>query len=396
MKFPYFFSWAKQTTKDFFKLESAKSASLKTDQGELIDLSSVSYQASFGHHPKAVVKAVKKQLDSLVMAPPKAFFKLKFEQSERLLHFMGLESKGRLFYTTGGSESVENALKMARDFSGKKLIVARQNSYHGATIGALSITGDWRHNDHLTLGDYTVRIPEPMEDPEGLKLESIIKEKHQDIAAFCLETITGGNGVYIPSEKWYKKVQELCDKYSILLILDEVVCGFYRTGKSFGFKHYPFLKPDFICLAKAISAGVIPFGAVWVNEKIASSYDNKVLSCGLTNYAHPMGLAAMKGVLDICESQKFRETLNDNLHFFAEKLDEVKKLKGIKEIRRVGMLAAIEHTLTFNFESITKAGLFVVAQNGRLIVAPPLNISKKEFKKGMDRLIKLINEQKES
>src|SRR5690606_31748716 len=123
---------------------------------------------------------------------------------------------------------------IARDISKKQIVLARSRSYHGATLGALSVTGDWRNEAHQTVSDWTVRIPEPSEDPDLEKTKAIIEETGaENIAAFCLESITGANGVIIPPQSWWDGINKLAKQYDLFLIIDEVLCGFERTGKPF-------------------------------------------------------------------------------------------------------------------------------------------------------------------
>ena len=199
---------------------------------------------------------------------------------------------GRIFYTVSGAEAVENALKMARLVTGRTKILARAHSYHGATLGALSVTGDWRGQEHFSVQDQTLRIPEP-DTLDALQKTRVLIEQHdpKTFAAFCLETIVAFNGILAPPQEWWTGIQKLAEEFAIPLILDEVSCGFGRMGQDFAFQRYD-LKPDFVCMAKAISGGYVPLGALFVTEKIARFWDSKVLNCGLTSYAHPLALAA--------------------------------------------------------------------------------------------------------
>ncbi|MDO9181061.1 MAG: aminotransferase class III-fold pyridoxal phosphate-dependent enzyme, partial [Bacteriovorax sp.] len=299
MSLPYYISWSKQSDAATFEIESVDGATVTTTDGlRLIDMTSISYQAHFGHNHPTIIKHIKAQLDSIPMSSPKGIYPGKNQTTLDLLKYMKKEN-GKIFYTTSGAESVENALKIARDITKKKIVLARKNSYHGATLGALLATGDWRNPAHMTPEGWVVRIPEPNEENALEKTRSIILETGPDkIAAIIIETITGGNGVYAGTIKWWRGLKNLCLEFDILLIMDEVVCGFGRTGKAFGYMHYD-VEPDLICLAKGISGGMIPFGAVWTSPRIANHYENNLLCCGLTNYAHPLGMAAMKGVLEI-------------------------------------------------------------------------------------------------
>ncbi|MBP9680795.1 MAG: aminotransferase class III-fold pyridoxal phosphate-dependent enzyme [Bacteriovorax sp.] len=388
---PYYISWSKQRDAAQFEIQSVEGVKIKTTSGmELIDLSSISYQAHFGHNHPVIIKHIKDQLDTIPMSSPKGIYPHKLEATQALLNYMQM-SDGKIFYTTSGAESVENALKMARDITQKKIVLARQNSYHGATLGALTVTGDWRNPLHQTPQDWVVRIPEPNEENALKKTRDIILKNPNNIAAIIIETITGGNGVYAGDINWWSGLRALCDEFSIMLIMDEVVCGFHRTGKAFGYMHYG-VSPDFVCLAKGITGGMIPFGAVWTSPKIASFYEDHMLSCGLTNYAHPLGVAAMRGVLEILNDSLFQNHLRQIESIFAQQLELLKQLSIVKEIRYHGMLAAIDLHHNIDAKNFMQAGLYLVAQSQRLILAPPLIIQEDLLLLAMKKLTSVLKE----
>lgn len=383
--FPYFFTWTKQKNAAFFSPVKAKGPSMYTDSRKIWDLSSVSFHASFGHSPEIIVKAIENQLKEMPIASAKASYPLKDQTTERLINYIA-EDGGKIFYTVSGAESVENALKMVRYIKKKKIILARQVSYHGATLGALSVTGDWRNEQHLTTSQWTVRIPEPGDDPTLAKTRAIIlKTGPENIAAIILETITGANGVIIPPQSWYDGIQKICEEFDIFLILDEVICAFGRTGHSFGFKHYN-LKPDIITMAKSISAGIVPFGAVWTSEKISKFYDDEILCAGLTNYATPLGLAALSGVLELVESTSFKKNLNILIQYFHQRLENLRKIDIVKDIRKIGMLANIDLTTTISWDTFIKENIYLISYEKRIVLAPCLNFDLEQFEKAMDQL----------
>jgi taurine--2-oxoglutarate transaminase len=392
MKLPYYISWSKQHGADSFEIASVDGATVTTTSGlRLIDMTSISYQAHFGHNHPTIIKHIKAQLDTIPMSSPKGIYPIKNEATQSLLHYMG-KTDGKIFYTTSGAESVENALKIARDITKKKIVLARKNSYHGATLGALSATGDWRNPAHLTPEGWVVRIPEPTEvDALKKTREIILKTDPSQIAAIIIETITGGNGVYAGTREWWQGLKKLCDEFGILLIMDEVVCGFERTGKAFGYMHYS-VEPDLICLAKGITGGMIPFGAVWTSQKIADHYEENILCCGLTNYAHPLGMAAMKGVLEIVHDKKFKDNLLHIENVFKAELEILKGLSNVKEIRVHGLLCAIDLDKTIEGKKFFNKGLYLVAQTNRIILAPPLIMSESLLREAMSKIHEVLKE----
>jgi len=393
----YFFTWSSQKAALKIPLESAENFGFVSNGRTLTDMSSLSYQASFGLKNQKIIKEMTKQMQDFCLASPKNTFKLKEQVASKLsaLASNNPSKKSRadykVFFTQSGSESIENALKMSRQISGKKYILAQKNSYHGASLGALSVTGDWRNKSPLSLSQYTIRVPSPQDDPQAKQLALLIEQsKKKGIAAICLETITGGNGVFIPSKGWYKEVQRLCKENDIHLILDEVVCAAHRTGPFFGFQNYPLLKPDFICLAKALTGGYFPLGAVLVHKKLASYYDDNVLSCGLTNYAHPIGLAASKAVLKICTGEQFKSKLERNIRILTNFQKSILSLESVITVRQIGMLMAIELKHPITAEAFIKEGLFVAVQNKRPIIAPPLNMNSKLLKSSLKKVELLL------
>ena len=341
----------------------------------IYDFASTSFQASFGHSQRTIQDRVHAQLDAMPIASPKAVFELKRTVTDRLLDRLavaGGRSRGKIFYTVSGAESVENALKIARHQTGREIVLARRRSYHGATLGAMSVSGDWRSHSHVNFSDGTVRIPEPNEDPDGAQTRQIVLEEGPSkIAAVIVESISGVNGVVVPPQTWWESVRGLCDEFGIRLIVDEVLAGFGRTGRDFGFHHFG-VRPDIVAMSKAISGGYIPFGAVWVNDAIADYYDDEVLACGLTNYAHPLGLAALSGVLDWLESSERGEEKKRLEQTFTTCLEKWARHPQVSEVRSLGLLAGIDlHVPAPSWQDMVDAGLSVVAKKQMLVLAPP-------------------------
>lgn len=391
----HFITWStSQVDQPHITLLSANDVELITQEyGALVDLSSTSFHVSFGNRNPKLINAIAKQLNSFATAPPKFEHSLKSAVSLELKKLLKLES-GKIFYTVSGAEAIENALKMARQVSGKKYIGALKKSYHGATLGALSVTGDWRHDEHFHLGEYTLRLPDPLEDPDGqLTIKTIENFGAKKIAALCLETISGGNGVFSATKKWWQEVQKTCRKYQIYLILDEVVCGFYRTGKAFGFHHYN-IKPDFVALSKSITGGHIPFGALWVGPTISEYFDHRKFSYGLTQYAHPLGLAATQAVIKLVQSQSWKTTYQKNLDVFKHQLKEIKKCPAVKNVRFKGLLGAVELNSDITPEFFYEHGLFISLTNKNMIIlAPATTFRPKKLEKALVKLSHLLKRQ---
>lgn len=387
----FYYSWSKQSVAPDFPVVGARDdCFLLADGREVYDFISTSFQASFGHSHAGIVRAIKRQLDQMPIASPKTSFDLKQNVSRRLLDAIGLGG-GKLFYTVSGAESVENALKIARQITGRPLVAARQKSYHGASLGALSVTGDWRNAAHRTLNEWTVRIPEHDQDPDLAETRRRFDSVGTDqVAAVILETISGTNGMSIPPQRWLAGIQDLCRDIGAMLILDEVLVGFARCGPMFAFHDYD-LSPDMVCMAKAISGGYIPFGAVWTSPSIARHYDNETMACGLTNYGHPLALAAAEAVLETLADPDFQQRKTELETEFARRIDEIARLPIVQTTRHRGLMAAIELTMPApTWAQAIAAGLHLYSSGNLIMLAPPYVSTRESLDAAFNRLVDLL------
>ncbi len=387
---PFYFTWNHQPTADAadaFPVQHAEHDEFVLQDGRRVyDFLSTSFQTSFGHSHPVIKAAIQKQLDVMPIASPKSTFPLKQRVSEKLLQLFDL-GPGKIFFTLSGSESVENALKMARQITGRTKIAARQKSYHGASLGALSVTGDWRNPPHFTIDDHTIRIPEPADDPSFEQGRNIIESAGSDsVAAIILETISGANGVAIPSQQWYDAVQSTCCERGIMLIMDEVLCGFGRTGPVFAYQYYE-LKPDLVCTSKGVTGGYVPFGAVWTGERIVDYYDTEKLACGLTNYAHPLGLAALDAVIDLLRDSAFLDNKLALEQLFATTMQELTSSPHVIDVRCRGLLAAIDLDCAApTWSDCFEKGLHLYSKSNMIVVAPPFVSTVDRLKEALDIL----------
>lgn len=389
----FYYSWSKQDAPVDFPVASAEHDQFVLHDGRRIyDFVSTSFQANFGHNQARISEKIVQQLSSMPVASPKATFELKQSVSQRLDLAIGLEP-GKIFYTVSGAETVENALKIARQLTGRKTVLARQKSYHGATLGALSVTGDWRNGHHMTFDEGTLRIPEYEDDPDLTQTRKIVSDAGPDsIAAIILETISGTNGVSIPTKAWFEGIQELCQEFGILLILDEVLVGFGRCGPMFAFQDFD-LKPDMVCMSKAITGGYIPFGALWTSPAIAARYNDDILACGLTNYGHPLGLAALDGVLDLLSDPDLirqKEATEKILGEYCRQMAQ--ENRSVVEIRQRGSLVAIYLDRPApSWQTAFDAGLHLYSRDNLSILAPPYNTDPQRLQSALDTYFRLLD-----
>ncbi len=371
----HFVSWSKQNEQASLDVSAVGDFSFQLRSGEWVDDGlSCSYNCAFGYSERRITTRIAEVLKDFPCASPKWNLPFREKQTERLLDFIAL-GEGRIFYTVSGAEAVENVLKIARLRRDAVKVLSRSASYHGASLGALSVGGDWRTEAVQTFEDWTVRIPEPSEDSQGVELRKIVERVGaKNIAAICMEAVTGSNGVFQAPDSWWQAVNQLCSETGIYLILDEVTSGFYRCGHNFAFSSLP-VKPDMVCFSKAISGGYSPFGAVYVSEEIAKTFTEEVLPCGGTNYGSTIGIAAMAGVLDLFEDQSSLDLIAENTRIFEKLSKDLGNNSLVDQTRVVGMLAAFDLNQTApSWQEFIKSGLHIGRSENRLILAPPLTI----------------------
>src|SRR3989441_2103838 len=325
------------------------------DGNRYLDFASQLVNVSIGHqHPK-VVAAIKEQAQKLTtIGPPMAH-----EARSELARLLAEVTPGDLtmsFFTNGGAEANENAIKLARWYTGRQKIVARYRSYHGATAGAISATGDprrWPAEPGVPgivriLDPYTYRCPAGHPDPCPVcsgapHLEEILQyEGPQNVAAVILETVTGTNGVIVPPPGYLQSVREVCDRHGILLILDEVMAGFGRTGKWFACENWDVV-PDILCVAKGINSGYVPLGAMVISEKLRDWIRDKPFSGGLTYSGHPLACASAVASIDAFREEGIVENAAAHGAYLAEELPRLAdKHPSIGEVRGLGLFWGLE------------------------------------------------------
>tara|TARA_R110002096_G_scaffold44526_1_gene120010 strand:+ start:55083 stop:56294 length:1212 start_codon:yes stop_codon:yes gene_type:complete len=387
----YFHTWSAQAGARGADLVGGEGAELiMADGSRWLDMGSLSYQASLGQSHPGVVAAIAAQASELCLAPPNADFPVKRALAAKLLA-LAPPGYSKVFFTLGGAEANENAMKIARLATGRLKFLSRYRSYHGATFGALALTGDYRRPPlEPALGGVIHVLGE---DPAILE-ETMELEGPGTIAAVFMEPIPGANGVHLPRSDYWPRMRAACDAHGTLLVADEVLTGFGRTGRCFGFEHEGVV-PDMITVAKALTGGYAPLGAVLVHERVAAHFEDEVLYAGLTNYAHPLGCAAALATLEAYESE--------GLYARAAQLESV-LLGGLQSIcdahptiaskaRGRGLLAAIDIKGDAEFWARLQAALgnarvllHIAQSRGTAIVAPALNMPEAQLGDGLARL----------
>jgi taurine--2-oxoglutarate transaminase len=387
------------------------------DGKRYLDFASQLVNVSIGHqHPK-IVAAIKEQAERLcTIGPPMAT-----EARSTLARLLAEVTPGDLqlsFFTNGGAEANENAVKLARWYTGRHKIIARYRSYHGATAGAITLTGDprrWAAEPGIPgvvrmLDPYTYRCPAGHPDPCPVctgapHLEEILQyEGAHTVAAVILEPIVGTNGIIVPPDGYLQAIREVCDRHGILLIADEVMAGFGRTGKWFGVDNWDVV-PDILTVAKGINSGYVPLGAMIVRKPIADWVRDKYFAGGLTYSGHPLACASAVASIEAFKEEGIVENSAEMGGVFAEKLRELEsKHPSIGDVRGLGCFWGIELVknretreplVPFNATGeafapvarVAKAalerGLYLMTHWNVIIVAPPLTITRDEIDEGI-------------
>jgi len=421
------FSWAKQGNLNPINAKNAKGVYLFDRDGKkYLDFSSQLMNVNIGHGNQRITNAVAKQMRELSYVYPGMATKVRGDLGKKIAEI----TPGNLtktFFTLGGAEAVENAIKLARMYTGKHKIITHYRSYHGATYGAISAGGDPRKFPVDSQGNpnmihvenpYFYRCPwhsstiEECGERAIAHLERVIEfENPANIAAILFEGESGSSGCIKYPPFYLKKVRVLCDKYDILLIDDEVMSGFGRTGKMFAINHHE-VTPDIMCLAKGLTSGYLPLGGTVVTDKIANYFNDIPLAIGLTYSAHATACAAAIENLKILEEENMVEQAATTGIYLEQQIEKLKeKHPSIGDFRNTGLLGCIELVKNRKTKEpitpwnakpeemevtnkiatkIRELGMFTFVRWSWIFIAPPLNITKDEVDEGLEIISEAI------
>ena len=411
------FSWSKQKGANPIAVERGEGVYLYDYDGKrYLDFSSGLMNVNIGHGDQRVTQAVVKQMQQVSYVTPSCATKVRGELGKKLASICPGDLN-KAFFTLCGATSIENAIKLARLYTGRHKILSRYQSYHGSSNGAMTASGDPRKlpvDSQQAPNFVHFDLPYAYRFPYGencllndcvASLERIIAyEGPSNIAAILLEGQSGSSGVFLYPDGYLQAVRALCDKHGILLIIDEVMSGFGRTGKWFGFEQHNIV-PDMIAMAKGLTCGYLPFGCLMVSDRIAAKYDDAVLPLGLTYSAHPVSCAAALEVLNIYED----DNLVENAALMGEYLDQrMEQMKvqhpSIGDWRNKGLLGCIELVKNRNTKEpfapfnakpdemvlmniiagkIRELGMYTFVRWSYIFIAPPLIVTKEQIDKGL-------------
>jgi len=402
------YEWSAQSKVDPLPVAKAKGIYFWTPEGKrFIDFNSQLMSVNIGHADPRLIEAIHQQASTLAYANP----------------FMATEPRARLgaklaeitpgdidtfFFTNGGAEANENAVKIARFFTGRHKILARYRSYHGATAGSISLTGDPRRWAAEPGIPGIIRVFDPYHGIERgwdsveqalANIEEVIQlEGPHTIAAFILEPVTGTNGVLVPPDGYIQGVREICNRYGILMIADEVMSGFGRTGEWFAVDHWKVV-PDLISMAKGLTSSYLPLGAVGMRHHIAQHFQDKVFYGGLTYNSHPMGCAAALATIRVYEEDRLLENTRKMGAVMKGLLRDLQsRHPSVGAVRSIGLFGIVELVRNrrtrepmapFNGSSeemtalgrfFREQGLYTFVRWNTFFTNPPLCITEKELR----------------
>jgi len=405
------FEWSVQSRVDPIPVARARGVHFWTPEGKrYLDFNSQLMCTNIGHcHPR-VVRAIQEQVERLAYASP----------------FMATEPRGRLgaklasitpgdietfFFTNGGAEAVENAIRVARVVTGRHKVLARYRSYHGGTAGALTLTGDprrWAAEPGLPgivrIPDFHKwgrRDPEPVEAALG-EIEEVIRyEGGHTIAAVVVESVVGTNGILIPPDGYLQGLRRICDAHGILLVADEVMAGFGRTGRWFAVDHWGVV-PDLMTMAKGLTSGYVQLGAVGMRPGIARAFEQRAFPGGLTYNSHPLACAAALATLAVYEEEGLLENARRMGTVLRERMSEIaQRHPSVGSHRSIGLFGIVElvrdqatyQPMTpYNGTSEEMAaldrffrqqGLYTLLRWNTFFTNPPLTITEAELTEGL-------------
>lgn len=413
-----FHSWSAQAGLDPMVLAGGRGSTVWDPAGrEYLDLSSQLVNVNIGHQHPAVVAAIREQAEVLAtVAPPHA--NAARSEAARLITQRAPEGMDKVFFTNAGADAVENAIRMARLHTGRDKVLSAYRSYHGNTAAAIVATGDWRRipneyarahvhffGPYLYRSEFWATTPEEESERALRHLERVIAcEGPESVAAVLLETVPGTAGILVPPPGYLSGVRELTARHGILLVLDEVMAGFGRTGRWFALDGYDVV-PDLITFAKGVNSGYVPAGGVILSAEVASTFDDRVFPGGLTYSGHPLAMASIVGSINAMAQEGIvqhaarigAEVLGPALHDLAERHPVVGEVRGEGVFWAVELVA--DRTTRepvgaavmgrVKAELLARRVLPLVVDN-RIHVVPPCVITAQEVARGVAALDEVL------
>ncbi len=419
-------SWNKQKGLNPIPIEHCDNIYLYDyDGNRYADMSSLHVNMNLGYGNEDINNAIKSKLERYAFISEAYADEDRAELAKLIVSLMP-DNMGKVFFTNAGADANENAVKIARMYTGRNKIFSRYRSYHGSTFGAGNLTGEPRRyalepgvpGFVKFMDPYLYRDNLPFATEEECtayylrKLEEqIVYENPDNVAAIVMETITGTNGIIIPPKGYLPGVRKICDKYGIMMVCDEVMAGWCRTGKMFAFQNFD-VKPDIVTFAKGVTCGYVQLGGVCVSKEIAAYFDDHVLSCGLTYNGHPLACAAGVACVNYYLKHDIPGHVTEVGKVLGELLEEMKtKHPCVGDVRYIGLFSAVElvkdkatreplvpygrdpEGVMGKVLGMLKARRFMTfGHENMILVAPPLIITEAQLREELAKLDEVLGE----
>lgn len=419
-------SWNKQRGLNPIPIEHCDNIYLYDYEGNrYADMSSLHVNMNLGYGNQDINNAIKTNLERYAFISEAYADEDRAKLAKMIVELMP-DNMGKVFFTNAGADANENAIKIARMYTGRNKIFSRYRSYHGSSFGAGNLTGEPRRfplepgvpGFIKFMDPYLYRDNLPFATEEECtqyylrKLEEqIVYENPDNVAAIIMETITGTNGIIIPPKGYLPGVRKICDKYGILMVCDEVMAGWCRTGKMFAFQHFD-VKPDIVTFAKGVTCGYIQLGGVCVSKDIAAYFDDHVLSCGLTYNGHPLACAAGVACVNYYLEHDIAGHVTQVGKVLGQLLEEMKaKHPSVGDVRYIGLFSAVElvkdkktreplvpygkdpEGVMGKILGMLKAKRFMTfGHENMILVAPPLIITEEQLREELAKLDEVLGE----
>ncbi len=419
-------SWAVNATLDPTVISDVDGVYLIDSTGKrILDFSSQLMCVNVGHKNQKIIKAIQEQAEKVCYLYPGFAYESRVKLGQALAEVTPGDLN-KFFFTLGGAEANDNAIKIARFFTKKHKILARYRSYHGATYGAISLTGDPRRPPvepgipgvvHV-FDPYCYRCSFGLTYPEcGIQCvenvaEVIEYEIADTVAAVVVETVTGSNGLIIPPDGYMKRLREICDENDILLVADEVMAGFGRTGQWFAVQNWDVV-PDLMTMAKGLTSAYIPLGGVAMSKNVSSAMDEEMFYCGLTYNAHPLSCAAGCAAIEVYKEENLIENARVMGKILKAELERLKEKHAcVGDARAIGLFSCLElvknkktkeplspynamgkaaANSTEIFKRLMERGLFTFVRWMFLFINPPLSINEDQLREGLSIIDEVLD-----
>ena len=418
-------SWSKQRGINPIPIEKADGIYMwDFDGNRYSDMSSQLVNLNVGHNCRPIIEAIKEQAEKYCYLSPSYGSEPRAKLAKMVVDLMP-DNMGKVFFTNGGADANENAIKIARMYTGRNKVFSRYRSYHGSTFGAGNLTGEPRRYplepgipgfvhffDPYVYREPVIKFASEKEAAEYYvaKLrEQVLYEGPDSVAAIVMETITGSNGVIIPPEGYLQGVRKICDEFGIMMICDEVMAGWGRTGKMFAFENFG-VRPDIVSFAKGVTCGYVQLGGVVVSKDIAAYFDDHFLSCGLTYSAHPLACAAGVACVNYYKEANILENVNKVGKVLGELLEDIKsKHACVGDVRYIGLFSSIELVKNKDTKeplvpygkdpegkmgkiigALKAKGFMTYSHENMIFVSPPLIITEAQLREEMAKVDEVL------